>query len=424
MKIPNLRREVASPSALRLWWAWLVVGIATLAILASCGYPVRGVTNIDVTESGVVFAVTEDGGGDISYYQSVDGGMAWEIMETSPQQVSWRNRNVDTPMGRFTLDGPDVMWEGTDGEQSRIAYTTAYLDQGGNSWAQLVSTRSLGEERAMITEPESIGFDQRSGNLVIALGLQGVVVGTPGGEWTRVPIARYTPTDFSFWAKTRMLTRDFGFWITVLTVAAAMTGASLVMFQYRTITMLWAIPAGFALGVSIIVGTLKLTETFSFNVALFAILFLVALVAFLIATGRLKWQGALRALVLATVAVFAVLTSMVLLLLFGWLDYWQHPFYTLILTGLTAVAGTLTAVCFKSSWSRVRIRGVVAWAVAGMTALIVLSFMLCLHTGISDLFARFSAVAICGVVAIVLASHIRRTSVMCNPNVPGCRMPL
>ncbi len=48
-------------------------------------------------------------------------------------------------------------------------------------------------------------YDDQSGNLIVAMGLQGVVVVAPDGTSTRVAVGRYSPTDFSFRSKARTL---------------------------------------------------------------------------------------------------------------------------------------------------------------------------------------------------------------------------
>ena len=71
-------------------------------------------------------------------------------------------------------------------------------------WLQTVETSDLWD-REVTTTPYSIFYDERSGNLIVAMGLQGVVVGDPGETWTRVAVGHYAPIDFSFINKVRPL---------------------------------------------------------------------------------------------------------------------------------------------------------------------------------------------------------------------------
>ena len=66
---------------------------------------------------------------------------------------------------------------------------------------------------------------------------------------------------------------------------------------------------------------------------------------------------------------------------------------------------------------------VVSGSLATSTALVVLSFMLWLHLGIADALTKFSAIALCGVVAILLARHVNRRTRIEGPLCPTCRKP-
>ena len=53
------------------------------------------------------------------------------------------------------------------------------------------------------TEPTDLFYDEDSGNLIVSMGIQGVVVIAPDGKSTRVAVGPYSPTDFSFVSKLR-----------------------------------------------------------------------------------------------------------------------------------------------------------------------------------------------------------------------------
>ena len=57
------------------------------------------------------------------------------------------------------------------------------------------------ESRVVSGTAYNLFYDDRSGNLIAAMGLQGVVVVAPDGTSTRVAVGRYSPTDFSFRSK-------------------------------------------------------------------------------------------------------------------------------------------------------------------------------------------------------------------------------
>ena len=162
-------------------------------------------------------------------YRSLDGGVSWDSGST--ERVQWGGRSAETPAGLYTIQGSDLILIGPDGA-SRIAYASSYLQEEANLWAQEHSTTQLGL-REMATGPLSIVYDKRTGNVIAAMGIQGVVVGRPDGMWTRYAVGRYSPTDFSFFAKTRLLLSNVGFLAAALAISLSMTGVALSLSQYR-----------------------------------------------------------------------------------------------------------------------------------------------------------------------------------------------
>ena len=77
---------------------------------------------------------------------------------------------------------------GAVGSRGQVAYSTEFLEEQGNVWVQWVSTEELGQRREFAFRPSAIVYDETSGNLVLALGIQGVLVGTPDGKWTTIAV--------------------------------------------------------------------------------------------------------------------------------------------------------------------------------------------------------------------------------------------
>ena len=98
---------------------------------------------------------------------------------------------------------------------------------------QKVSTEKLGSPREIASSPSGIVYDERSGNVVLAMGIQGVVVGTPDGKWDNVAVGQFEPTDFSFLAKTSLLFSDNKFWTAALALAVSLTGTALIASQHK-----------------------------------------------------------------------------------------------------------------------------------------------------------------------------------------------
>ena len=187
------RRGVPT-GGLRSRFAALAAGIAALASLASpCGsYPgEEGVTYLSVADDGAVFA---SGPALPPYaYRSDDGGMSW----------SWHDKGffpvVGAPTGKYAIGDSGI--ELKYGRRE-LVYSTEYLRGDANKWAQENDTRDLGY-RVLATRPRNVLYHADSGSVIAAMGIQGVVAGTPDGRWHRVAVGRHSPTDFSFAAKTR-----------------------------------------------------------------------------------------------------------------------------------------------------------------------------------------------------------------------------
>ena len=99
-------------------------------------------------------------------------------------------------------------------------------------WAQIHATQYVGA-RNITSEPGGMAYDEASGNLVVAMGILGLLVGTSDGEWTSYAVGRYRRTDFSFLGKTQLLLSSIGFWSSSLALSLSKTGVALVLSRYR-----------------------------------------------------------------------------------------------------------------------------------------------------------------------------------------------
>ena len=88
-----------------------------------------------------------------------------------------------------------------------MVYTAGYLLGDAHEWVQRYAKKGDGRVR-IASQPVAITYDPKSGNVIVAMGLQGVVVGTPDGRWARIGVGKYQPTDFTPNAKIRTLFAD------------------------------------------------------------------------------------------------------------------------------------------------------------------------------------------------------------------------
>ena len=162
-----------------LAWRRLVLLVAAIAMMASmaCVFSVeREIRYVDVTEEAGLIAILESdfsGPYYTQHYSSVDGGLTWTLESNEPQTYGEFNLVVDTPQGRYTLEGPDIVRTGSGNERLAV-YSSAYLQQPGNRWVQWEDMAhfpsSLTSVRVLASEPLSIAHDPSTGNVVVAMG--------------------------------------------------------------------------------------------------------------------------------------------------------------------------------------------------------------------------------------------------------------
>ncbi len=200
------------------------------------------------------------------------------------------------------------------------------------------------------TGPRDVIYEPLSGNLIVAMESQGVVVGTPDGKWTRYGVGDYTPMDFSFSGKTRLLLSDVDFWIVALALSLSLTGAALIYSQYGA-------------------------------------------------------EGSkLLAFTRITISATSVVASAAMLFLFGDSIAGDVPDS---FNRLPVPAFILGALAVASSLLRPRYWLKVGASFGGMIALIVLLFMLWLHLGITLGLAMASAVVLTALGAFLLGHHVK-----------------
>ncbi len=461
------RRPALSAESLRLRWGMLVAGVAVLASIATPAEQLDlGITDVGVSEDGLIHAnASYDYASSYDYprnysskHQSTDGGLTWVTEPDYQGNVTWGGQTAETPRGRYTVVATGIMLIGADG-RGEVVYSTAYLSNAGNLWAQRHSRSRFG---IITTRPAGhIIYDEHSGNLIIAMGSQGVLVGTPDGRWTPYAVGRYTPTDFTFLGKTGLLLPNISFWAAVLALSMSMTAAGLIFLQnslgmrrvllctllgglglllfysgalslladpprvygglmiiglvllflagesagmgWRSLMLAVAVPGAIVLallyfGVSL----------FGFNSVppQFSALILLGMVAYSI------WGRNTRAIwtIASAIAIYALLASVAFLWMFGgsdvrdFNDFYNSEEYVIGVAALTFGIASLLISLRLRYW-----RATIA-SLVGMKVLVILAFMLWLHLGIPLGLAKLSAFALVAFAAFRLAGYIKRSS--------------
>lgn len=241
------RRPPASTHSVRARLALLTMAVAALATVAtSYPPPVEGVTNVQAAEDGTLLA-------HIPYsntYASRDGGLTWMRADDFPSgRFGEPSKRIRTPSGSYSISRTDIVRQG--GGEREVVYSAEYLEDYSNVWARVIDTREHGKRRFLTRAPRAIAYDDASGNVAAAMGMQGVVVVAPDGTWRSVAVGPFEPTDFSFAAKLSNLRKPSFLWLALaLAVSFAGLGLAASLLAHRRGTpkhrfaiMLMAAPA-------------------------------------------------------------------------------------------------------------------------------------------------------------------------------------
>ena len=223
------RRPPLETRCIRNRLALLAATAAMLASVASTYDIERGVEQVGRTASGKLGANAFAG-----RYVSLDGGLTWKgfpvgfvpLEKRQFMELGEREPSEIFSEGRIRITRKEVLSSGDP------VYSFEYLQSGGNKWMQALDKREI-DSREITTIPLDFFYDSQSGNLILAMGIQGVVVIAPDGTATQVAVGRYSPTDFSFWNKTRTYLR-----MLVVRETAEYAGlAVLLAFSFATLAL-------------------------------------------------------------------------------------------------------------------------------------------------------------------------------------------
>ena len=214
------RRPPLRPEAVRTRLALLTMAVAAIATVASSPpLSVEGITNVQADEDGTARAIAYKEGSPITAYESADGGLTW-TQEGEDIPSSEPSTRVRTPSGDYyAIVGTDIV-RTREGERE-VVYSSERLLRYSNVWMQIHETRKH-RTRTLTHTPLAIAYDAVSGNVIAAMGLQGVVVVSPNRTWRAVAVGRFEPADLSDSNKLRRL-RDDGFLWLAFALAVSFT---------------------------------------------------------------------------------------------------------------------------------------------------------------------------------------------------------
>ena len=404
--------------------AAIVAGTATVASSCDEPSPTRWLVGIGGDGTVAIEGASDD------LYISDDGGLSWAREGRSPgTDTEWGGAEVNTARGTYSIQGAGIVRTDSMGKTKEV-YSTVYLQDESNAWAQRYSTKGLRSdltdmysdaEQLVSDGPVNIVYDERTGNLVVAMGLQGALVGTPGEEWHRVTVGRFAPTDFSFLAKARLML-SAGFWLASLGFSLSVIAATLVFWEgsgradgpvYDWHRVLRRV------GIGLLLFVVSAPLLFIFMPSLFAWIPVPFLIVYLFSiplvlpigltafTWTLERDSLLRVMLVIGVAVGGIICSIIGFPPFGGSapgSLFEIDFERV--AAVTGLAFALTALAMNRPRT-VWLVPLVA-ALAAMNASIALAFVVWLTDGLVLALATIAALALVVLTAVMLLRHLNR----------------
>jgi hypothetical protein len=175
---------------------WVVLAVGALASVANSPLPFAPLDCLIKLPDGTI-QVTHSRGGVL--YETEDGGLSWSLATEfrELQNEYWGDCSPEQTPGsqswQFTIpDDPLIVYRFTPGRMIERS------EDGGQTWKRELNVsvseaeetyyRNAMNRFGFITGPLDAIVDDSTGNLIVAMGFQGVLIRTDDGHWTWVAI--------------------------------------------------------------------------------------------------------------------------------------------------------------------------------------------------------------------------------------------
>ena len=227
------RSRPAEGHSLRMRLGLLTGAVAMLATVSS--------TPVDIAEPQWGIGTMADGrliANLADPHVSEDGGLTWTSLDieiTDSRAMAWGLTWVETPRGMYAVEGQEIA-RMTDGARE-VVYSASHLNDAANRRFRQVVTRGPDDDCFL----DCVGYDdppvglntlvyhEGSGNVVVAAGLQGVIVGDPEGGWTGVTVGSLAPIDFSLGSKLKTLFGNGTLWMAAIALSVSGVSGTLMI---------------------------------------------------------------------------------------------------------------------------------------------------------------------------------------------------
>lgn len=207
------RRSAAAPKPnMRLRFGVLMAVCASLATIAtSYAPPIHGIVSICAS----------------------DNARGWQASSSNTRVVTEEvpmcgGKQVETPRGTFRIQGDRIVR--TFGGETETAFTATVFNKRADTIAiEAATAETLDNAFRIVTiNPHSIYYSPKSDEVVAAMGLQGVVVGTADGKWTREGVGRFQPIDLSVFGRIKNVLTHSKLVAMALGMSGALTALALL----------------------------------------------------------------------------------------------------------------------------------------------------------------------------------------------------
>jgi hypothetical protein len=252
------RREARFPARAQAWrpfrltgWAWGALGLALLATLGNSGPPDAGIVCVEKVGERLV-AGPHYGYAYTRTYESIDGGLTWAETSFSLAEGAEPACELQQKPWTVVLPGDLVQYHilpgrGIQGSADGGATWTTELSLSGTE-ARLAYIQSSRGNVEVNLGPHSAVFDPITGNLILAMGFEGVLVrrdaltAPVSGTWQWAPVGDYRyerPTGVE--AVTGLLRLEAWLALSAGLLTVTFWGWSLFRWPIRAVTTVWSL---------------------------------------------------------------------------------------------------------------------------------------------------------------------------------------
>jgi hypothetical protein len=176
--------RLTQPPALQ--WRLLVLPLAALVTLADSAAPSYGMTCFGVRNGILVSYVSS------TAYQSLDGGLTWEPGNAGDLSCGLKKDglvidNVSPSGMHFRTTVERSVARSVDGQTWETVYSAKELSEPEHTY----KLKTVSGNPYFIPGPLDAIVDPRSGNLVVAMGMEGALIVPPTGQITWVEVGNY-----------------------------------------------------------------------------------------------------------------------------------------------------------------------------------------------------------------------------------------